>query len=94
MNNLSPRQRFYGLLVLGTVALFALFYAFMSYTDAYSKRRAKVNSLTADLEDIERTKSDLRTQEANLHRKQEERNALNAKFDAEIARFVELRDAR
>ena len=45
-------------------------------------------------EDIERTKSDLRTQEANLHRKQEERNALNAKFDAEIARFVELRDAR
>ena len=45
-------------------------------------------------EDIERTKSDLRTQEANLHRKQEEREALNAKFDAEIARFIELRDAR
>jgi len=45
-------------------------------------------------EDIERTKSDLRTQEANLHRKQEERDALNAKFDAEIVRFVELRDAR
>lgn len=45
-------------------------------------------------EDIARTRSDLRTQEANLRRKQEEREALNAKFDAEIVRFKELREAR
>lgn len=46
------------------------------------------------MEDIERTESDLRTQEVNLQRKRDEREALNARFDAEIARYKELRDVK
>ena len=45
-------------------------------------------------EDIARTRSDLRTQEDNLRRKQEERSALNARFDADVVRFKELHAAR
>lgn len=42
-------------------------------------------------DDIARTKSDLHTQEANLQKKRDEREAVNAKFDADIVRFKELR---
>lgn len=72
--------------------------------DAQQKRAARYQPINTDpkaqplpeglLDDIERTKSDLRTQEANLQRKRDEREAQNARFDADIARFRELRDAR
>ena len=42
-------------------------------------------------EDIARSESDILTQERNLKRKRDERAALNAQFDADIARFKELR---
>lgn len=45
-------------------------------------------------DDIARTKSDLRTQEANLQKKLDEREAVNAKFDTDIVRFKELHNAR
>lgn len=43
-------------------------------------------------EDIERSETDIRTQEANLERRRKERAALDAQFEADIARFKELRD--
>lgn len=42
-------------------------------------------------EDIERTQSDINTQEQNLQRKRDDRAALNDQFDADIRRFKELR---
>lgn len=42
-------------------------------------------------DDIARTKSDLRTQELNLQKKRDERESVNAKFDADVVRFKELR---
>lgn len=45
-------------------------------------------------DDIARTESDLQTQRENLQRKKDERAAVNAKFDADVARFQELRALR
>jgi hypothetical protein len=45
-------------------------------------------------EDLDRAASDIRIQQENLDHRREERAALNRKFDAEVARFKELRGAR
>lgn len=43
------------------------------------------------MEDIERSESDLRTQQQNLQARRDERVELNSKFDADVQRFKELR---
>lgn len=42
-------------------------------------------------EDIARAESDIRTQQLNLDKRRKERSALNQQFDADVARFKELR---
>jgi len=42
-------------------------------------------------EDMAQSESDIGTQERNLQRKRDERAALNTQFDADVARFKELR---
>ena len=42
-------------------------------------------------EDIARAESDIRTQQLNLDKRRKERTALNQQFDADVARFKELR---
>ena len=42
-------------------------------------------------EDIARAESDIRTQQLNLDKRRQERAALNQKFDADVARFKELK---
>jgi len=42
-------------------------------------------------EDIARSMSDIQTQERNLQKKRDERDAVNAQFDADVQRFKELR---
>lgn len=41
--------------------------------------------------DIDRSDTDLRTQESNLQKKREERESVRARFEADIARFRELK---
>lgn len=45
-------------------------------------------------EDIKRSESDIRTQQVNLDKRRKERAALNAQFDADVARLKELRGIR
>lgn len=45
-------------------------------------------------DDIARAESDIRIQEINLVKRRKERAALNAQFDADIARFKELRQVK
>jgi len=80
MNNLSARQRIYGLLILGTVGVFVLFYAFMSYTTAYNKSRGRLNSLTADLDEIERNKQE--AQRASERQREYRKLSLHSNPDA------------
>ena len=42
-------------------------------------------------EDIARAESDIRTQQLNLDKRRKERTALNQQFDADVARFKELK---
>lgn len=42
-------------------------------------------------DDIERAESDIRTQQVNLDKRRQERVTVNAQFDADVARFKELR---
>ena len=42
-------------------------------------------------EDIARAESDIRTQQLNLDKRRKERSALNQQFDADVARFKELK---
>lgn len=42
-------------------------------------------------EDIARAESDIRTQQLNLDKRRKERTALNQRFDADVARFKELK---
>ena len=42
-------------------------------------------------EDIARAQSDIKTQEVNLEKRRKERASVNAQFDADVARFKELR---
>jgi hypothetical protein len=45
-------------------------------------------------EDLERAQNDIRTQQLNLDKRREERKALNRQFDADVARYKELRGMR
>ncbi len=45
-------------------------------------------------EDLKRAESDIRTQELNLDKRREERAVLNRQFDADVARYRELRGMR
>jgi hypothetical protein len=45
-------------------------------------------------EDLERAESDIRTQQLNLEKRRQERAALNRQFDADVARYKELRGMR
>jgi hypothetical protein len=42
-------------------------------------------------EDIARSESDIRTQQLNLDKRRQERSTLNAQFDADVARFKQLK---
>lgn len=45
-------------------------------------------------EDLKRSESDLRTQQVNLDKRRADRATANAQFDADVARFKELRGIR
>jgi hypothetical protein len=45
-------------------------------------------------DDLKRAENDIRTQELNLDKRREERKALNRQFDADVARYRELRGMR
>ncbi len=42
-------------------------------------------------DDISRSESDIKTQQVNLDKRRKERAALNAQFDADVARYKELK---
>jgi hypothetical protein len=42
-------------------------------------------------EDIARAESDIRTQQLNLDKRRNERTALNKQFDADVARYKQLK---
>lgn len=44
--------------------------------------------------DLERAENDIRTQQLNLEKRRQERAALNRQFDADVARYKELRGMR
>jgi len=45
-------------------------------------------------EDLERAENDIRTQQLNLEKRRQERATLNRQFDADVARYKELRGMR